>query len=270
MRELVRVSEVWDSTFTRFLHTVILWKEDDDFFRVEHPCQLGSETSLEKDLEYLHAPSPLPMSRILGRWDDGLTEAPSPLPEDVFIKSPNLLDYCEDGLCLGVAMIAEAKIFEILRQNPHRNICTYYGCVREGDYVTGLALKRYKCTLEEAVQSNIISDNMAVLEGILDGVNFLHSLGLVHSDLNPYNIMLDYDGTPVLVDFDSCKREGEELYRKSGSPGWCKPFDVVMRSMDFYALGLIERYLDGDYNGEDLMCEGVDVREFWNKVDGKD
>jgi len=56
---------------------------------------------------------------------------------------------------------------------------------------------------------------------------------------------------------------GEEQHGKSGSPGWCKPFDIVTRSIDFYVLGLIEKYLDGEYNGENLLGDGVDVRECW-------
>jgi serine/threonine protein kinase len=37
----------------------------------------------------------------------------------------------------------------------------------------------------------------------------MHDLGLVHSDLNPSNIM---DGNnPIIIDFDSCKPEGQKL-----------------------------------------------------------
>ena len=49
------------------------------------------------------------------------------------------------------------------------------------------------------------------LEDILKGIRHLHSLGLVHNDINPANIMLDNNGTAVLIDFDSCRRVGESL-----------------------------------------------------------
>lgn len=31
----------------------------------------------------------------------------------------------------------------------------------------------------------------------------------MHNDLNPDNVMLDDDGTPVIIDFDICRKEGE-------------------------------------------------------------
>lgn len=41
------------------------------------------------------------------------------------------------------------------------------------------------------------------LEGILAAIKHLHSLGTVHNDINPANIMLDEDDTLNLIDFDS-------------------------------------------------------------------
>jgi len=78
-------------------------------------------------------------------------EAPQLLPDDVFVKLPNLLDYSKDGLSLGVAMVAEAKVLETLQRHPHWNICAYFDCVQWSDCITGLAMKRYKHTLDKAV-----------------------------------------------------------------------------------------------------------------------
>lgn len=38
---------------------------------------------------------------------------------------------------------------EILSKKPHPNICKYYGCIRDGDYVAGICLRKYKYTLED-------------------------------------------------------------------------------------------------------------------------
>ncbi|KAG2129475.1 hypothetical protein DEU56DRAFT_817259 [Suillus clintonianus] len=37
----------------------------------------------------------------------------------------------------------EAKVYEILKQHPHPNICVFYRCVRDGDYVTSICLQKY-------------------------------------------------------------------------------------------------------------------------------
>jgi serine/threonine protein kinase len=58
----------------------------------------------------------------------------------------------------------------------------------------------------------LVRENMrSGLEGILAAIKHLHSLGLVHNDINPANIMLDEDGTLILIDFDSCRYIGESL-----------------------------------------------------------
>lgn len=36
------------------------------------------------------------------------------------------------------------------------------------------------------------------------GMQHLHSLGWIHNDINPKNIMLDEDDTTIIIDFDSC------------------------------------------------------------------
>jgi tRNA A-37 threonylcarbamoyl transferase component Bud32 len=55
--------------------------------------------------------------------------------------------------------------------------------------------------------------------GIEASVHHMHKLELVHSDLNPSNLMVDGDN-PVIIDFDSCKREGDELGSEAGTDGW--------------------------------------------------
>lgn len=50
-----------------------------------------------------------------------------------------------------------------------------------------------------------------VKKEILAAIKHLHSLGMVHNDINPANIMLDEDGTLILIDFDSCRYIGESL-----------------------------------------------------------
>ncbi|CDF37012.1 unnamed protein product [Chondrus crispus] len=58
------------------------------------------------------------------------------------------------------------------------------------------------------------------LEGVQEGILHLHSLRLCHNDINPSNIMISEENTAVIIDFDSCRPEGEPLGDKSGTEGW--------------------------------------------------
>lgn len=91
---------------------------------------------------------------------------------------------------------------------------TYYGHKDTHGRVSGLCFRRYTSTLLEVVNRQrlskvaflssareLVKPNMkSGLEGILAAIKHLHSFGLVHNDINPANIMLDDDGTFILID----------------------------------------------------------------------
>ena len=87
-------------------------------------------------------------------------------------------------------------------------------------------------------------DTDLILQGIQEGIRHLHSLGLIHCDINPANIVMDGD-TPVIVDFDSCRRNGEKLV-KGGTLGWTREdFEFARPENDEYGLSKIRDFLLG-------------------------
>lgn len=71
----------------------------------------------------------------------------------------------------------------------------------------------------------------------------MHALGLIHNDLNPSNIMMNGD-SPVIIDFDSCKREGEKLGLKLGTFGWAmEGVDYATPQNDYFGLSKIREAL---------------------------
>jgi serine/threonine protein kinase len=119
------------------------------------------------------------------------------------MKRPSLLAYANDNLDTQIAR--EVDVCEILRQNPHPNIAIYYGYEESHGRVAGVCYRRYTSTLLEAVNLGrldkrrfassgleLVTDKtISSLERVLDGIQHLHSLGIVHNDINPANIMFD-------------------------------------------------------------------------------
>ncbi|KAL4957021.1 kinase-like domain-containing protein [Aspergillus filifer] len=154
----------------------------------------------------------------------------------IYIKTPSLFQFATADL--EEQLHREVSVCEILRRNPQPNIAVYYGCQQTNGRVSALCFKQYKTTLHLKVNPGHLNKNMfrerrdlvndtvkASLNGILSGIKHLHSLGLVHNDINPSNIMFDEDDNPVLIDFGSCRRMGEHLYetRCGRTPYWYDP-----------------------------------------------
>ncbi len=95
---------------------------------------------------------------------------------------------------------------------------------------------------------------------IADGVQALHSAGLIHFDLKPDNILLADDGSPKVADLSLAVREAERLATKGGAEatpgtvGFMAPEQIrgelatLDASCDIYALGgILYWLLTGDF-----------------------
>lgn len=119
-------------------------------------------------------------------------------------------------------VLKEARVYELLMIHPHPNIATYLGCQVSGGVITGLCLEKYPRTPTKEVNPGALmkralrntrearGDYSRVLTDIDSGIRYLHSLGLVHNDINPSNIMIDGDRA-IIIDFGSCRKIGESL-----------------------------------------------------------
>ena len=85
--------------------------------------------------------------------------------------------------------------------------------------IRAICFPKYKITLADYLRDGNELDVGLCLAGIEKAVAHLHSLNLVHGDLTPSNIMLDDENEPILIDFDSCRHEGEKLL-KGGTTEW--------------------------------------------------
>ncbi|GAD99172.1 predicted protein [Paecilomyces variotii No. 5] len=195
----------------RFSYVQIFAQRDDLLYSGKWPNRLDSPTTLEELQEPEQIPTDNRGPEMKENWSA------------VFVKTPSLLAYVDGNLAS--FDFASDSLFEILRKNPHPNIATYYGCNQDHGRVSGLCFKRYTSTLLQVVNPRYLNKAAFLssgrelvtesiksgLQGLLAAIKHLHSLGLVHNDINPANIMLDEDGTLILVDFDSCRYIGESL-----------------------------------------------------------
>ncbi|TKW27441.1 hypothetical protein SEVIR_3G257000v4 [Setaria viridis] len=107
-----------------------------------------------------------------------------------------------------------------------------------------------------------------IIKGISKGLNYLHRNRIVHSDLKPANILLDYDMVPKIADFglSRCFDEKQSWAITSniwGSLGYLPPeihSGIITFKSDIYSLGVIIKEI---LTGQKVSPEDYDVIESW-------
>jgi serine/threonine protein kinase len=175
-----------------------------------------------------------------------LTQAPNSISIDTFLKTPNLMSYANSRNLTEISSLFmhEAQMCERMKRSPHPNVAKYFGChLDQYGLITGLCFKRYQKTLHQMVKAREVFDQLKCLSDIKAGIEHLHSLGIIHCDINPHNVMLDVS-TFVITDFDSCTMEGDELGAKAGTDGWTSDdFEFAHRENDWFGLEKIKEFL---------------------------
>ena len=172
------------------------------------------------EADVLSALEPVPPGCINPQLPEDFTIAPEPDPLSHYLKAPSFTyEDCRPGkTVVADCVLNEASVLERLRVNSHANLISYFGCVVKAGLITHLSLKRYESNLIDYANADLSeAEIFKLLEGIKAGLEHLHSLGLAHNDINPYNICIDSGGKPVIVDFDSCLPFGEKLTKGVGS-----------------------------------------------------
>jgi serine/threonine protein kinase len=239
--EIHELGEVWNGEADDLIYsyTNVILRKGDTFFSSRTFIRLGSKSAINIDeLE----PIQIPIQDIQPPYSVDFTLAPIPLPVNSHVKYPSLLDCGTDSETRpSDLLLSEARICEILKKFPHPNIASYIGCITRDNRITALCFEKYNKTLTDRFNMDYPLTH-DIDHGIKLGIQHLHSLGLSHNDINPHNIMFKSDGTPIIIDFDSCQIIGEKLLKGGG---WNDQFySVASPANDYAALEEIEKRIE--------------------------
>ncbi|KAJ5135137.1 uncharacterized protein N7515_004415 [Penicillium bovifimosum] len=225
--EVLESNEVYEDSDKgfHFAGTLVVYQMKGNLYHAMLKARYSSPSNINTE-DFMNIIQ-IPSSAYNPKFSVEFTPAPQSLPNNYFVKKPQLISY--DRISQGPRpdsiaedLLKEARFYELLKQRPHPNIAKYLGCQVSDGTITGLCLERYPHTLMEEVNPRGLmkrklrstrqatEDYSSVLTDIESGIRHLHSLGWVHNDINPSNIMIE-NHRAIIIDFGSCRRLGDSL-----------------------------------------------------------
>jgi serine/threonine-protein kinase len=163
----------------------------------------------------------------------------------------------------------EAEILQKLN-NRHPQICQFYDYFTDDgslylvqEWIKGLTLEKQLLTVSKLSESK----TREILLNILPVLDFIHSLGIIHRDLTPNNIILrSRNQLPVLIDFGIATEIDNNNQQNFlvGTPGYISPEQTmgqISGSNDLYSLALTTIHLLTGISPKELDLETSD--NFW-------
>ena len=160
----------------------------------------------------------------------------------------------------------EIEISKILQVINHPNIIKIYDILEDIDnvyiimeYCSFNIIEPFNCSIKK---------KYSYIKQIINGVNFLHNLGIIHRDIKPENILTGNDGYFKIIDFgfsdlfSSFEKQKEAL----GSYGFFPPEMLLNKrynlNIDYWNIGIISFYFLFKYYPFGNCSEIQDIQKF--------
>jgi len=134
------------------------------------------------------------------------------------------------------------KEFDILKSLSHQNIVRVLDNIRTDEAICFVMEYVEGGSLRKIIKNfGTFPDSLVAIyvEQILQGLEYLHANGIIHSDIKASNLLIDKEGKIMLADFGIARRKKDGADDKPidpstlGSPYWMAPEVILMTGTGF-------------------------------------
>lgn len=135
-------------------------------------------------------------------------------------------------------LMAQRETRLLIESDEHPNVVRYYA-TEEDQYFVYLALSYAESSMNELVESPeyekyTFEDKMRIIRQLVEGVEHLHKLKIVHRDIKPQNVLIDKNGNVKISDMGLAKKlanDNSSTTLSKGTVGWQAPEIILQRSI---------------------------------------
>ena len=217
---------------------LIVWKENEYVYR---STIRGNRKSF--DLNALIPTDTMHFADVYPLWDEhDMVEVSHPLPtnEPLAILFP--MFEIPSASVIKKRFRHAAEIYSCIHLNPHFNLSVSYGCIRDGQFVTGIVARAYPRRLN---MSRDLPDRRAVVAGLRAAAEHLHRFSLVHGDFDESDIAIDDEsGRFVLTELGRVVFTNDVRTDEKVPARWVRSGTTMTPEEDYRAIGRVMGYLE--------------------------
>lgn len=175
-------------------------------------------------------------------------------------------DYLQRQMILKILPIQNLPVLKDIMKIKHPNLMEIYDVMDDGINCNCLCEFVFGDNLDKIVYNKMGVDPKTAekwMVQLCSGVEELHNRNIIHRDITPNNVMIDYEGNIKLIDFNISRERKQSASRDTtvmGTAGYASPeqfgFTQTGFGADIYAMGVLLNFMLTGKMPNEKLCSG--------------
>ena len=175
-------------------------------------------------------------------------------------------DYLQRQMILKILPRQNLPVLKDIMKIKHPNLMEIYDVMDDGINCNCLCEFVFGNNLDKIVYTKMGVDPKIAekwMVQLCNGVETLHQKNIIHRDITPNNVMIDYEGNIKLIDFNISRERKQSASRDTtvmGTAGYASPeqfgFTQTGFGTDIYAMGVLLNFMLTGKMPNEKLCSG--------------